>query len=47
MEVSARPDDVRILFEQFYDMLDKGEWSRAEAVIELAKSDKSKLKIRK
>lgn len=34
MEVSARPDDVRLLFEQFYDLLDKGEWSRAEAVIE-------------
>lgn len=34
MEVSARPDDIKILFEQFYDLLDKGAWSQAEAVIE-------------
>lgn len=34
MEVSARPDDIKNLFEQFYDLLDKGEWSQAEAVIE-------------
>ncbi len=34
MEVSTRPDDVRSLFEQFYDLLDKGEWNQAEAVIE-------------
>lgn len=34
MEVAARPDDIRILFEQFYDSLDKGEWSQAEEVIE-------------
>lgn len=34
MEVAARPDDIRILFEQFYDLLDKGEWSQAEEVIE-------------
>lgn len=31
---SARPDDVRSLFELFYDLLDKGEWNQAEAVIE-------------
>ena len=34
MEVSTRPDAVRILFEQFYDLLDKEEWSQAEAVLE-------------
>ena len=34
MEVSARPDDIRNLFELFYNLLDKGEWSRAEAVID-------------
>lgn len=39
MEVSARPDDVRILFEQFYALLDKGEWSQAEAVIEKLESE--------
>jgi predicted ATP-binding protein involved in virulence len=39
MEVSTRPDDVRILFEQFYDLLDKGEWSQAEAVIEKLESE--------
>jgi predicted ATP-binding protein involved in virulence len=39
MEVYARPDDVRILFEQFYDLLDKGEWSQAEAVIEKLESE--------
>ena len=33
MEVSARPDDIRRLFEQFYTLLDKGEWSQAESVI--------------
>jgi len=34
MEVSARPDDIKIMFERFYDLLDKGEWTQAEAVIE-------------
>lgn len=34
MEVSARPDDIKILFEQFYALLDKGEWSQAESVIQ-------------
>ena len=34
MEVSTRPDAVRSLFEQFYDLLDKEEWRQAEAVIE-------------
>lgn len=34
MEVSARPDDVRILFEQFYNLLDKEEWNQAESVLE-------------
>lgn len=34
MEVSTRPDDVRSLFEQFYDLLDKGEWNQAGTVIE-------------
>lgn len=39
MEVSARPEDIRILFEQFYDLLDKGEWIQAEAVIEKLESE--------
>lgn len=39
MEVSARPDDVRSLFEKFYDLLDEGEWSLAEAVIEKLESE--------
>lgn len=34
MEVSTRPDDVRKLFDQFYSLLDREEWKRAEAVIE-------------
>lgn len=34
MEVSARPDAVRKLFEQFYNHLDRGEWRQAETVIE-------------
>lgn len=34
MEVSTRPDDVRRLLEQFYDLLDQETWSQAEAVIE-------------
>ena len=34
MGVSARPDDVRSLFEQFYNYLDNKEWSQAESVIE-------------
>lgn len=39
MEVSARPDDIRILFEKFYDFLDREEWSQAEAVIEELESE--------
>lgn len=34
MGVSARPDAVRSLFEQFYNYLDNKEWSQAESVIE-------------
>ena len=34
MEVSARPDEVRNLFEQFYNLLDKEEWGKAEDIIE-------------
>ena len=34
MEVSTRPDAIRSLFDKFYDLLDKGEWSQAESVIE-------------
>ncbi len=33
MEVSARPDEIKNLFEQFYDLLDRGEWSQAELII--------------
>lgn len=39
MEVSARPDEIRYLFEQFYDLLDKGEWRRAEFVIRKLESE--------
>lgn len=39
MEVPARPDDVRLLFERFYELLDKGEWSQAESVIEKLESE--------
>lgn len=39
MEISARPDDIRNLFEQFYDLLDKEEWSQAEDVIEKLESE--------
>lgn len=38
MEVAARPDDVKILFEQFYDLLDKCDWGQAGAVIEKLES---------
>lgn len=34
MEVSARPDAVRNLFEQFYELVDREEWKQAETVIE-------------
>lgn len=38
MKVAARPDDVKILFEQFYDLLDKCDWGQAGAVIEKLES---------
>ncbi len=38
MEVAARPDEVKNLFERFYDLLDEGAWSQAEAVIERLES---------
>lgn len=34
MEVSARPDDIRSLFEQFYGLLDNEDWEQAKEVIE-------------
>lgn len=34
MGVSTRPEAIKMLFEQFYDLLDKGDWNRAEEVIE-------------
>ncbi len=34
MEVSARPDDIKALFDQFYELLDKSEWNQAESVLE-------------
>lgn len=39
MEVSARPDEIKRLFEQFYDLLDKEEWSQAEVVIQKLESE--------
>ena len=38
MEVSARPDDVKKLLDQFYDLLDKKEWDKAEDIIEQLES---------
>ena len=34
MEVSSRPDDIRKMFEQFYDHLDKGDWEQAQRAID-------------
>ena len=34
MEVSARPEEIKKLFEQFYSFLDPEEWEQAEKVIE-------------
>ena len=34
MEVSTRPDDIRELFDKFYELVDEQKWSRAETVIE-------------
>ena len=34
MEVSARPEEVRMLFERFYSFLDQEEWEQADRVIE-------------
>lgn len=34
MEVSARPDEIRELFDKFYEMIDEENWSKAETVIE-------------
>lgn len=39
MEVSSRPDDIRNLFDQFYDLLDNGEWSQAETIINKLESE--------
>lgn len=38
MEVSSRPDDVKVLFEQFYDLLDRCDWEKAGIVIEKLES---------
>ena len=38
MEVSARPDDVKKLLDQFYNLLDKKEWDKAENIIEQLES---------
>lgn len=34
MEVSARPDDVKRLFDQFYNFLDHEKWNQAEDILE-------------
>ena len=38
MEVSSRPDDVRKLFDQFYEYLDKENWKQAESILEQLES---------
>lgn len=38
MEVSARPDEIKNLFEKFYELLDKEKWSQAECVIKKLES---------
>ena len=38
MEVSSRPDDVKVLFEQFYDLLDRCDWEKAGIAIEKLES---------
>lgn len=39
MEVSARPDEIKNLFEQFYNLLDEGEWNKAETIIKKLESE--------
>ena len=34
MEVFTRPDEIRELFDKFYEMIDEENWSKAETVIE-------------
>lgn len=34
MGVSTRPDDIIMLFEEFYSVLDKEEWERADEILE-------------
>lgn len=38
MGVSSRPDDIRLLFERFYELLDEEKWEQAEAVIKKLES---------
>lgn len=33
MGVSARPEEIRILLDQFYDLIDQSEWGKAEEII--------------
>lgn len=34
MGISTRPEEIRVLFEQFYTLIDKSEWQKAEEIIE-------------
>ena len=39
MEVSSRPDNVKSLFDKFYNLLDEEDWDQAESVIEQLESE--------
>lgn len=34
MGIYTRPEEIRLLFEQFYDLLDQSKWSKAEEILE-------------
>lgn len=34
MEVATRPEDVTVMFEQFYDLIDEEKWNLAEEILE-------------
>lgn len=39
MEVSARPDEIKSLFEEFYELLDEEQWSQADSVLKKLESE--------
>ena len=34
MGISTRQEEIRLLFEQFYNLLDQSEWRKAEEILE-------------